>query len=71
MSFDSIEEVRRLKKLVYPDALRSESWKLLPMTVTLISTVSEDGVPNVAPYGWVTGISTDPWYVAFSSDRGH
>jgi flavin reductase (DIM6/NTAB) family NADH-FMN oxidoreductase RutF len=51
--------------------LNTENWKLLPTTTTTITTRDESGRPNAAPYGWVIGVSVDPWLIAFASDLGH
>jgi len=60
-----------LTKIVFPKELNSENWKLLPTTTTIITTIDENGTPNVAPYGWVIGVSVDPWLIAFASDLEH
>lgn len=47
---------------------------ILPRPIALVSTVSEDGVPNVAPFSYFTGVGSDPPTVALSvGDRrdGH
>ena len=66
-----VDEESVLTKIVFPSELNAENWKLLPTTTTIITTIDENGTPNAAPYGWVIGISVDPWLIAFASDLGH
>jgi flavin reductase (DIM6/NTAB) family NADH-FMN oxidoreductase RutF len=49
--------------------LRHDPFKALvvPRPIGWISTVSRDGVPNLAPYSFFNAISTDPHIVAFAS----
>jgi len=60
-----------MNKIAFPRELNAENWKLLPTTTTIITTIDESGRPNAAPYGWVIGVSVDPWLIAFASDLGH
>jgi flavin reductase (DIM6/NTAB) family NADH-FMN oxidoreductase RutF len=44
---------------------------LLPGPIVLISTISADGVPNVAPKSWVQMVSFEPSVLMFSGTRGN
>src|SRR5690349_15097025 len=40
---------------------------VIPRPVGWISTISADGVRNVAPYSYINLMGSDPFYVAFGS----
>lgn len=49
--------------------LRHDPWKavVVPRPIGWVSTVSKDGVNNIAPYSFFNAISANPNYVMFSS----
>ncbi len=44
---------------------------VVPRAIGWLSTLSLDGVPNLAPYSQFTNLSFDPPYVAVSINQGH
>jgi len=44
---------------------------VVPRAIGWLSTLSLDGVPNLAPYSQFTNLSFDPPYVAASINQGH
>lgn len=53
-------------KLDYRDSHRLLASIIAPRPIALVSTVGEDGVFNLAPYGLFTGVSIKPALVGFS-----
>jgi len=58
---------------ISPDKLTvTENYKLLigsilPRPIALVSTISEDDIPNLAPFSFFTGVSSKPPTVCFSA----
>ncbi len=44
---------------------------LIPGVITLISTISADGKPNIAPKSWVQMVSMEPSILMFSGSKGN
>lgn len=42
---------------------------LIPRPIAWVSTVSQEGVPNLAPYSFFNAVASDPLTVLFSSGR--
>ncbi|KAA3610609.1 MAG: flavin reductase family protein [Calditrichaeota bacterium] len=42
---------------------------ILPRPIAIVSTISEDGVCNIAPFSFFTGISSNPPTICFSPAR--
>jgi flavin reductase (DIM6/NTAB) family NADH-FMN oxidoreductase RutF len=42
---------------------------MVPRPIAFVSTISEDGIANVAPFSWNTVVSTDPPMLAFTTFR--
>ena len=40
---------------------------VVPRPIAWVSTLSEDGIPNVAPHSYFNAISSNPWIVHFTS----
>ncbi|MBT5581419.1 MAG: flavin reductase family protein, partial [Acidimicrobiaceae bacterium] len=43
---------------------------VVPRPIAWVSTVSADGVPNLAPHSYFNAMGANPPLVAFSADRG-
>jgi flavin reductase (DIM6/NTAB) family NADH-FMN oxidoreductase RutF len=43
---------------------------IVPRAIGWLSTISRDGIPNLAPYSQFTNLSFDPPYIAVSINRG-
>ena len=44
---------------------------LIPGLITLISTISADGKPNIAPKSWLQMVSMEPSILMFSGSKGN
>ena len=44
---------------------------VVPRTIGWLSTLSPDGIPNLAPYSQFTNLTFDPPYVAISINQGN
>jgi len=42
------------------------SGSILPRPIAFVSTISKDGIPNLAPFSFFTGITSDPPTVCFA-----
>ncbi len=42
---------------------------ILPRPIAFISTISEDGIPNLAPFSFFMGVTSNPATICFSSAR--
>jgi flavin reductase (DIM6/NTAB) family NADH-FMN oxidoreductase RutF len=60
-----------MKKVEFPIDIRKWHPSLIPGPIVLISTISEDGEPNVAPKSWLQMVSFEPPIMMFSGQRGN
>ncbi len=49
-------------------AAQSVAGLIVPRPIGWISTISRDGVPNLAPYSCFNALASNPPFVMFSSD---
>ena len=45
------------------------SGSILPRPIAFVSTISKNGVPNLAPFSFFTGITSDPPTICFAPNR--
>jgi flavin reductase (DIM6/NTAB) family NADH-FMN oxidoreductase RutF len=48
------------------DVYRLMAAAIVPRPIAFVSTISPDGVPNLAPFSFFTGVSADPPVVCFA-----
>ncbi|MBI2305553.1 MAG: flavin reductase family protein [Chloroflexi bacterium] len=52
------------------DCYKLLSGSIVPRPIGFISTISETGIPNVAPFSWFTAVCSYPPMVCFNVERG-
>ena len=60
-----------MDKCSIPIDKRQWTPSLVPGPIVLVSTISPDGVPNVAPKSWVQMVAFEPSLLMFSGQRGN
>ncbi|WBL13019.1 flavin reductase family protein [Sutcliffiella sp. NC1] len=56
-------------KLEWQNAYKLIVGSILPRPIAMVSTVSKEGIANIAPFSFFTAISADPLLVCFSPMR--
>ena len=58
-----------MEKVNYPVDKKEWQPSLIPGVIALISTVDEQGIPNVAPKSWIQLVSFEPSMLMFSGSK--
>ena len=51
------------------DRYKLLSGSILPRPIAFVSTISKEGIPNLAPFSFFTGITSDPPTLCFAPNR--
>ncbi len=57
------------KKQTFKENYKLMIGSILPRPIAFISTISQDGIHNLAPFSFFTGITSDPPTICFSPTR--